>query len=125
MKTLGIIHIDNMIDLITNSSSELYVIENNMAKTLLVEMLNEAFKGTNRKFNEFSIDNRFAKDKPDWELDVDDLLENFPESDREELRQRYFSTPRFYVVSFDRDYIKDDDRQKLYSIGFELIDSDY
>ena len=125
MKTIGIIRIDNMIDLITNSSSELYVIENNTAKTLLVKMLNEAFKGTNRRFTEFSIDDRFAKDKPDWELDVDALLENFPESDREELRQRYFSTPRFYAVSFDRDYMEDDDRQKLYSIGFELIDSDY
>ena len=125
MKTIGIIRIDNMIDLITNSSSELYVIENNTAKTLLVEMLNEAFKGTKRRFTEFSIDDRFAKDKPDWELDVDALLENFPESDREELRQRYFSTPRFYAVSFDRDYMEDDDRQKLYSIGFELIDSDY
>ena len=124
MKTLGIIRIDNMIDLITNSSSELYVIENNMAKTLLIEMLNEAFEGI-RKFNEFSVDDRFAKDKPDWELDVDNLLENFPESDREELRQRYFSTPRFYAVSFDRDYMEDDDRQKLYSIGFELIDSEY
>jgi hypothetical protein len=79
-----------MIDLITNSSSELYVIENKMAKTLLVEMLNEAFEGI-RKFSEWSVDDRFCQDKSNYEFDVDNLLENFPESDREELRQKYFS----------------------------------
>ncbi len=125
MKTIGFIRIDNIIDLITNSSSELYVIENKMAKSLLVEMLNEAFQGTGRKFNEFSIDGRFVRDKSEYETYVDDILENFPESDREALRQKYFTDPRYYSISFDRDYMEDRDRKILYSIGFELEDSDY
>jgi hypothetical protein len=122
MKTIGFIRIDNMIDLITNSSSELYVIQNKMAKSILIEMLNEAFKGTGRRFTEFSIDGRFVRDKTEYETYVDDILENFPESDREELRKKYFTVPRFYSISFDRGHMEDSDRQILYSIGFEIED---
>lgn len=114
-----------MIDLITNSSSELYVIENTMAKSILVEMLNEAFKGTNRRFSEFSLDDRFVRNKAEYETYIDEILENFPESDREELRKKYFTDPRYYSVSFDRDYMEDSDRKILYSLGFELEDGNY
>ena len=125
MKTIGFIHIDSMIDIITNSSSELFVIENKLAKPLLVELVNTALTGTNHKITEFSIDDRFVKEKAEYETYVDEILENFPSEDREELRKRYFTDAKYYAISFDRDHMEDNVRTILYNLGFELIDSDY
>jgi hypothetical protein len=51
---------------------------------------------------------------------VDNILEYFPESDREMLREKYFTDPRYYSISFDRDYMEDSAREILRNLGFEL-----
>jgi len=130
MKTLAFIRIDSIVDLITNSSSELFVIENKMSKELLIELVNKALAG-HSKINEWCIENRFVKDERFEEWELDDILSKFPESDREMLKEKYFSDPRYYGISFDRDWIYSekndgfDVRKVLSDLGFELIDTDY
>jgi hypothetical protein len=119
-KIIAFIRIDNMVDIITNSSSELFVIENTMAKSLLVEIVNKALEGTKHKINEFCVDGRFKKDEAEYETYVDNILEYFPETDREMLREKYFTDPRYYSIAFDRDYMEDSVREILRNLGFEV-----
>lgn len=124
---------DHIIDIITNSSSELFVIENKCAKEMIVEMVNEALKGcTSISIN--SIEERFFNDSEtpgthEWK--INDTLENFPEEAREEIKQKYFTKPKYYGVVFDRDWVYNqnnegfDVRDKLFKLGFTLEDTDY
>jgi len=126
-KIYGFIRIDNMIDIITNSSSELFIIENTMTLPILVEMVNSALEGFS-SVTENSVETRVTKtsEQNDWE--IENALEQFPEEDRDMLREKYFTDPKYYAVSFDRDQICSSDidvRGKLSEIGFELIDTDY
>ncbi len=129
-KFIAFIRIDSMIDLITNSSSELFVIENTMAKPMLVELVNEALKGFS-SIDEDDIECRINRDSYSiWEQDsmIEDALRIFPESTREEIKEKYLKDPKYYGISFDRDNISQsyvDVRGKLAAIGFELIDTDY
>jgi hypothetical protein len=129
---LAFLKIDHTIDLITNSSSELFVMEAKTSKQLVVEMLNEALKGaTSVSIN--SIEDRIIKEcRPsdaDWR--IDDALTLFPEETREELKAKYLTEPNYFGVSFDRDWVYEMDNKGIYirdilsSLGFELIDTDY
>ena len=132
-KVLAFIRIDNFIDIITNSSSELFVLENTMAIPTLSEMVNEVLEGYG-KVSDHNIMSRFVKDKENYELDyfINDFLSLIPESDHEEIKKKYFTDTKWYAISFDRDWISDLNcshgfsvRDALSSIGFELIDTDY
>lgn len=121
------INVDNMIDLITNSSSELYVIDNNMTIETLVEMVNTTLKDTGFSISEYDVEKRYIKDGDlyDQEYKIDQALELFPESEREKLKEQFFSKPLYYGISFDRDDFTYEARQALESIGFECVDTDY
>jgi len=128
-KVVAFLHIDNMIDLITNSSSELFVIKASLSKDVIVEMVNEAIKGFS-SISEDSLEMRFFKEGSIWDQDykMTEMLEMFDEDDREEIKLKYLTNPKYYGVVFDRDYIYQssiDVRSKLAEIGFELIDTDY
>lgn len=129
-KILGFIRIDSMIDIITNSSSELFVTKNNMEVDALVEMVNTALSGTGFSISESCVEKRLVQDEADYETQwkIDDTLKLFPEEVREELKTKYLTDPNFYGIAFDRDEIYNsnhDIRGILLGIGFELIDTDY
>lgn len=127
MKKIAIIRIDNMIDLITNSSSELFVIESKgrTAETL-AELVNEALAGE-YKVSPNDFESRFKKESSNYEMEweIDNILENFPESDREMLREKYFSNGgNYFSIMFDRDWAYQNDykvHNKLVELGFEFI----
>lgn len=135
MKNLYIIGVDNTIDLITNSSSELFVIKGDKQKAAIVEMMNEAFKarGLDITVRESSLDEQFSKTDrwydPEW--DKQNLKENFPE-EKHHLIDELFSVEEgkcnFYGYTFDRDEESRLDYQvheALVKIGFEFMGSDY
>ncbi len=126
------IKIDHIVDLITNSSSELFVIENKITKQTIVELLNSALKGYS-KVSESNIEDRFFKegDLYSQEYDIEETINKFPEDVRTEIKDKYFTNPKYWGISFDRDWIYQLDnngfslRDALFEIGFELIDTDY
>ena len=130
-KVLAIIRIENVIPLITNSSSELFVIE---AKGKTAEMLAEM---VNTSINPYdvvspkSFEKRFKKESSNYDMDweVDSILENFPEEDREKLRNQYFTDGgNYFAIMFDRDesYMnKYKVKNALIELGFEFMGSDY
>ena len=129
---LAFLKIDHVIDLITNSSSELFVLEAKTNKKLVVELVNEALQGAT-SITEDSIEERLFKDgnlyDGDWR--IEQALEMFPEEKREELKAKYFTNPRYWGVVFDRDWVYQMDEQginvrnKMSELGFELVDTDY
>lgn len=130
---LAFLKIDHVIDLITNSSSELFVMEAKVSKDLIVEMINESLKGTT-SVSVDSIEERFFKEGNTYDADwkIEQALEVFPENVRAELKEKYFVNPVYWGVAFDRDWIyrQDNDngvdvRSKLIELGFELVDTDY
>lgn len=130
MKTLAIIQIDNFIDLITNSSSELFVIRADQAKEYLLELLNESLKGYT-SFVPDGIEERMFEGNhyvSSEEYMLEETLAKFPVEARDEIKQKYLSKPRFYGVVFDRDWDAQQDyvpQRILESLGFELISSDH
>jgi len=129
-KIIAFISIDHVVDLITNSSSELYVIKATGAKEILLELVNEALKEyTYVHLTDF--EDRFFKEghtsEADWK--IQDILESFDEDDRKELKEKYFTNPKYYGLVFDRDWVYNngdyDFRDKLRGVGFELVDTDY
>lgn len=123
------INIDHVLDLITNSSSELFVIDAGMTKETLVEMVNEQLKGFS-SINIHNIEERFSRDESpeDFQWKMDELLNCLDETDSAEIKEKYFTKPKFYGISFDRDYIyrsNIDVRAKLCEIGFEFETGDY
>jgi hypothetical protein len=130
---LAFFKINHVIDLITNSSSELFVLEAKTNKRLIVELVNEALKGATY-ISEDSIEDRIFKEgnlyDADWK--IEEALKAFPENVREELKAKYFTNPNYYGVAFDRDWVyrMDNDqgidvRSEMASLGFEMVDSDY
>jgi len=84
-KIIAFISIDHVVDLITNSSSELYVIKATGAKEILLELVNEALKEyTYVHLTDF--EDRFFKEgnvhEADWK--IDNILESFDEDDEDE-----------------------------------------
>lgn len=132
-KVFFLLRIDHVIDLITNSSSELYVIENKTAKETIVEMVNAALKGCT-SISVDCIEDHFYNDgsKPyEAEWKINEALELIPEIYREEAKQKYFSTPKYYGIVFDRDWVWEqenkgyDFRGSLNKLGFEMVNGDY
>lgn len=126
-----IISVDHIIDIITNSSSELFIIENKHTPEILAAMVNDALVGFTHNVTPDDFEHRFKKDSNDMysqQYEIDAALELFPDEEREQLREKYFTSPKYYAISFDRDRISSsyvDVRGKLAEIGFELIDTDY
>ena len=119
-----------MIDLITNSSSELFVINaKNTTAKVLTEMVNSALGYT--FVTENSFEPRFKKESANYEMEweIDNILENFPEEDREELRKKYFANGgNYFAITQDRDDSYRNDykvKDTLIELGFEFMGSDY
>lgn len=132
-KIVGFIKVDHIIDLITNSSSELYVIQATMSKEIIAEMINATLSGIT-SVSVDSIEDRLNDNSDsvsDHEWQINQALEAFPVEAREELREKYFKNPAYYGVVFDRDWIYEQDnigndvRHRLEQIGFEMINGDY
>lgn len=130
-RLIAFIQIDNMIDLITNSSSELFVIKADKPKEMLAELCREALRDYRPNFTIEDISDRiFEGSHREWEESskVEQALEVFPEEVREELREKYLTKPNYYAVVFDRDWEYHQNYQPkriLEEIGFEMIDNDY
>ena len=130
---LYILRVDNAIDLITNSSSELFVIKGDKQKEMVIEMISEAFKNNNIPacVSEWSIESMVTREEFYYEAtwEKENLKEKFPVEKHhliEELYGNEDSNPNFYGYRFDRDSeYRDDIRDALTSIGFEYIGSDY
>ena len=117
------IRIDNSIDIITNSSSELFVIKGNRQKQDLIELLNSEI-GKVVTFNDWSVDiSRFDDSKYDSseeESIISDFLSNFSDEKAEKLR-KIINEDSYFEIYID-DYtisafpwIED----KLLEIGFQ------
>ena len=129
-KVIAIIRVDNMIDLITNSSSELFVIsaKDTTAKAL-AELVNAA---VGFQFaSEDSFEKRYKKESYNYEMEyeIENILENFPEEDREALKEKYFKDGgNYFAITQDRDESSRNDyavKDKLIELGFEFMGSDY
>ena len=117
------IRIDNSIDIITNSSSELLVIKGDRQKQDLIELLNSEI-GKVVTFNDWSVDiSRFDDSEYDSfeeESIITDFLSNFSDEKAERLRKIINEDTYFqiyiddYTVS-EFPWIKD----KLLEIGFQ------
>ena len=117
------IRIDNSIDIITNSSSELFVIKGDRQKQDLIELLNSEI-GKVVTFNDWSVYiSRFADSEYDSfeeESIISDFLSNFSDEKAERLRKIINEDTYFqiyiddYTVS-EFPWIKD----KLLEIGFQ------
>lgn len=117
------IRIDNSIDIITNSSSELFVIKGDRQKQDLIELLNSEI-GKVVTFNDWSVDiSRFDDSEYDSfeeESIITDFLSNFSDEKAERLRKIINEDTYFqiyiddYTVS-EFPWIKD----KLLEIGFQ------
>ena len=129
-KVIAIIRVDNMIDIITNSSSELFVInaKNTTAKAL-AELVNAAVGFTFA--TEHSLEKRFIKERPNYEMawNIDEVLENFPQEDREILKEKYFKDGgNYFAITQDRDESYNNNyavKNKLIELGFEFMGSYY
>ena len=117
------IRIDNSIDIITNSSSELFVIKGDRQKQDLIELLNSEI-GKVVTFNDWSVDiSRFDDSEYDSfeeESIIADFLSNFSDEKAERLRKIINEDTYFqiyiddYTVS-EFPWIKD----KLLEMGFQ------
>ena len=117
------IRIDNSIDIITNSSSELFVIKGDRQKQDLIELLNSEI-GKVVTFNDWSVYiSRFADSEYDSfeeESIISDFLSNFSDEKAERLRKIINEDTYFYIyiddyTVSDFPWIKD----KLLEIGFQ------
>ena len=117
------IRIDNSIDIITNSSSELFVIKGDRQKQDLIELLNSEI-GKVVTFNDWSVDiSRFDDSKYDSseeESIISDFLSNFSDEKAEKLR-KIINEDSYFEIYID-DYtisafpwVED----KLLEIGFQ------
>lgn len=135
MKNIYIIRIENSIDLITNSSSELFVIKGDKQKEMILEMMNQAFdeEGLSYRASDYELQPSFTYDKDysfDFEYEKNRMIEMFGE-DKRTIVEQLFDDPdkaNYYHFMFDRDdeYRLDYKIQSaLTRIGFEFLGSDY
>lgn len=120
-----ILRIDNTIDLITNSSSELFVIKSTKQKEVIIKLLEKALEGI-YDYN-IKLGERVLKEKEEWEVDYEktNFLNNFPEEKHEEIEALFSQTNWYsFVIDRDHEYIREIENT-LIKIGFELIDTDY
>lgn len=125
------IRLDHMIDLITNSSSELFVIANSMEKSVLVEMTNKVLEGTGFKISESCIEDRYLDNEDNvydhnWQLE--DMAEKLGQSKEEFMLTNFKNGPKWYGISFDRDQTYQsnyDITALLAGIGYEMVNGDY
>lgn len=123
------IRIDHILDLITNSSSELFVIANSMEKATLVEMTNTALTGTGFSIHENDIEERFINDNESvhehaWK--IAQMSQDLGITE-DEFKEKMFATgPKWYGISFDRDEIYNSNVGiKLSELGYEMVNGDY
>ena len=124
-KIMFVYQADSIADIITNSSSMLFVRKADVAKEVLAEMINSVDIGNNVNPSEF--EERVLKDERPSEIEY--ALEKYIEAGIIKLEDL---SPRWYGISFDRDWVweqnnyrRNDVRQKLENLGFEMIDGDY
>lgn len=125
-RTIAFIRIDNMIDLITNSSSELFTIKADQPLEIIEALVKEAMDGIG-----YSIDSCRLQDgedirEGDWV--IENALAVFAPEDREEIREKYLSKAKYYAVIVDRDDGYHTDyahHYRLKELGFELITIDF
>jgi hypothetical protein len=124
-RTIGFIYVDNVIDLITNSSSELFTIRATMAQSLMEKLVADAMD-VYYDFKIMRLENSNGPNEEEWQLE--DALSIFAPEDREEIKEKYLGKAKYYAVIVDRDlgyhtnYLH---HKKLEELGFELISSDY
>lgn len=126
---LAIIRIENCIDIITNSSSELFVIKADKKKEIIFEMVKDALSEitpiTLDSLEPRIFEGEHNTYEEDWMLN--DFLAKIPEYKREEIKNQ-LSQPNYYGLVFDRDWAYRIDyrhHEKLKELGFELLTSDY
>lgn len=120
-----ILRVDNTIDLITNSSSELFVIKSTKQKDVVIKMLEKALEDI-YDYN-IELGERVLKEKEEWEVDYEktNFLNNFPEEKHAEIEELFSQTNWYsFVIDRDHEYIREIENA-LIKIGFELIDTDY
>lgn len=125
MKTFAFFYVDNMIDLITNSSSELFVLKadqpQDMIERLVLSVMDVGYS--------FTVTHMSGDPDPrDEEWRMENVLKEFPEDKRDEIKEKYFSDPKWYCVIVDRDAGYHTDykhHNELQKLGFHLETSDY
>lgn len=115
--------IDNAIDLITNSSSELFVIKGDKTIDMVVELVNEALKGMT-SIDQWSVNAvHFDSGEYDqWEEEniIEDFLRNFSDERAEKLRKIIKEEVNYEIYIDDNiTYTYPEIRTKLEAIGFE------
>ena len=117
------IRIDNSIDIITNSSSELFVIKGDRQKQDLIELLNSEI-GKVVTFNDWSVHiSRFDDSKYDSseeESIISDFLSNFSDEKAEKLR-KIINEDSYFEIYIDDYTISEFPwiEDKLLEIGFQ------
>jgi len=127
MKTLAFINVDHVIDIITNSSSELFLIKANQEQKVIEDLVKEALPMIGYSFEVRCMEDGTLHEY-ETESRLDYILSHFAEEHRDEIREKYLSAPRYYAVIIDRDEDSEHDyvpRDNLQALGFELVDSDY
>lgn len=131
----ALIRVENIIDLITNSSSELFVIQGTLEREVLAALINNTI-GEHRRVSPKDFEIRPVKNESPYEYEwrLDEFLKDFPLETQERIRLAIEegSSSGWYAISFDRDWVYTmtndfniDVRDELFKIGFELIDTDY
>lgn len=123
---IAILKFDHRVGIITNSSSELFLIKANQDEELIRKMVEEALECS------YDFEVRYMEDGTlhDYEVEsrMEYILSHFAEEHRAEIKEKYLSAPRYYAVIIDRDVDSELDygpRNNLQNLGFELVDSDY
>ena len=124
-RTIGFVYVDNVIDLITNSSSELFTVRANMAQPIMEKLVAEALD-IYYDFKVMRLENSDGPNDEDWQ--IENALSIFAPEDREEIKTKYLGKAKYYAIVIDRDLASEynySHHEKLKELGFELVDSDY
>lgn len=124
-RTIGFVYVDNAIDLITNSSSELFTIRATMVQDIMEKLVADVMD-VYYDFKVMRLENSDGPNEEEWQLN--DALSIFAPEDRDEIKEKYLGKAKYYAVIVDRDLGYDtnyEHHKKLEELGFELVSSDY
>lgn len=131
-----LVRIDNCINLITNSSSELFIIKGDLQKEIVLEMMNASFEnvGIDYRASLYSLSDSFTRDS-NWDFDIDyekSRLKDIFSEEKSDLIDQLFAQEEdkanYYHFTFDRDeeyHLDGKVHDALVAIGFEFMGSDY
>lgn len=125
-RTIAFVYVDNAIDLITNSSSELFTIRATQPKEVIEALVGEAMGDIYYSMDVMRLENSDGPNDEEWQLEQ--ALSVFAPEDREEVRAKYFNKAKYYAVVVDRDAGYDTNfkhHDNLIKLGFELVTTDY